>query len=222
MRGWFETGTDRQTYIDCWPFRLVQDVELDTGFVCGRRADKATSQRRTGAESDRWLRTTDFAAHAVERVNFSDERALADTWQSREVSEPGRVASVVRSESSASPPKLGLQLISAPAESFVNGLRSAESEIQASAPPIESSFWVSRRVLAPVRALAAAASHPACPPPMTSVSYGCMSAFEQSPGASVAKERRDGPFDLKGRGAAAATVAIDDAALVEPARGGIE
>lgn len=37
--------------------------------------------------------------------------------------------------------------------------------------PIVSGFWVSRTVLAPVLALAAAASHPAWPPPITQTSY---------------------------------------------------
>jgi hypothetical protein len=35
-------------------------------------------------------------------------------------------------------------------------------------------FWVSRAVLAPVRADAVDASHPACPPPMTMTSYSCV------------------------------------------------
>jgi hypothetical protein len=33
--------------------------------------------------------------------------------------------------------------------------------------PIVASEWVSKRVFAPVRAAALAASHPACPPPTT-------------------------------------------------------
>ena len=37
--------------------------------------------------------------------------------------------------------------------------------------PTVSSFWVKRIVLAPVRAEPAAASHPACPPPITQTRY---------------------------------------------------
>ena len=37
--------------------------------------------------------------------------------------------------------------------------------------PMVDAFWVSNRVAAPMRAAAAAASQPACPPPMTMTSY---------------------------------------------------
>ena len=42
--------------------------------------------------------------------------------------------------------------------------------LQLSSPMVER-FWVSSAVLAPVRADAVHASHPACPPPMMRTSY---------------------------------------------------
>lgn len=51
--------------------------------------------------------------------------------------------------------------------------------------PMVASFWVSRRVRAPMRALAAAASAPAWPPPMTITSKLSMTGYVPRPTGSV-------------------------------------
>ena len=40
--------------------------------------------------------------------------------------------------------------------------------------PIVSILWVKRAVFTPILADAAAASHPACPPPITTTSKSCL------------------------------------------------